>query len=132
MELSRRDFLAIAGTGGLTAELAATGEPATTLRDVRIPRKPADIAGVLAVADGPGPFPGVVVIPGIMALNPFARSVVERLAREGFAALAVDYFDHPDVPAEPMKRPGSQPDERVLGDLEAAASSCSGRPTSRS
>lgn len=87
---------------------------------VWIPRAGGEIGGLLAIPDGPGPFPGVVVIPTIMALNDFARYVVDRLAGDGFAGLVVNIFDHPDVPTDPMKRPGSQPDSRVLEDLDAA------------
>lgn len=87
--------------------------------EVRIPRAGGDIGGLLAVPEGPGPFPGVVVIPTIFALNQFMDHVTNRLAGDGFAALAVNIFDHPGVPEDPFKRPGSQPDTRVLGDLDA-------------
>jgi carboxymethylenebutenolidase len=88
-------------------------------QDVRIPRQGGDIGGILSVPDGKGPFPGGVMIPTIMGLNDFAKHVVDRLATEGFVALGVNIFDRPDVPQDPFKRPGSQPDERVLGDLNA-------------
>lgn len=60
------------------------------------------------------------MIPTIKALDDFAGDVVERLAAENFVALGVNIFDHPGVPEDPFKRPGSQPDARVLGDLDAA------------
>ncbi len=88
-------------------------------QEIRVSRAGGDIGGLLAIPEGPGPFPGVVVIPTIMALNDFARHVVDRLAGDGFAALAVNIFDHHGVPEDPFKRPGSQPDARVIGDLEA-------------
>ncbi len=88
-------------------------------QSVWIPRAGGDIGGLLAIPEGPGPFPGVVVIPTVFALNQFARHVADRLAGDGFATLAVNIFDHPGVPEDPMKRPGSQPDTRVIGDLEA-------------
>jgi len=90
------------------------------LEKVRIPRGETSVGGILAAPQGPGPFPGIVMIPTIKALDDFAGDVVERLAAENFVALGVDIFDHPGVPADPFKRPGSQPDERVLGDLDAA------------
>ena len=90
------------------------------LEKVRIPRGETSVGGILAAPRGPGPFPGIVMIPTIKALDDFAGDVVERLAAENFVALGVDIFDHPGVPADPFKRPGSQPDERVLGDLDAA------------
>jgi carboxymethylenebutenolidase len=95
---------------------------------VRIPRPGGDVGGLLAVPEGDGPFPGVVVIPTIMGLNDFAHHIVSRLAGDGFVALAVDIFDHPGVPAEPMKRSGAQPDAQVLGDLDAALAMLQGDP----
>lgn len=91
-------------------------------QQVRIPREGGDIGGLLAVPEVEGNFPGVVMIPTIRGLDDFARYVVERLAGDGFAALAVDIFDHPGVPDDPFKRPGSQPDDRTLGDLDAGLS----------
>jgi len=87
---------------------------------VRIPRQPSDIGGLLAVPPVDGIFPAVVVVPTIRGIDDFMQDVVEQLAAEGFVALAVDIFDHPGVPEEIFKRPGAQPDEEILGDLEAA------------
>ena len=84
------------------------------LEKLRIPRGDSTVGGILAAPQGLGPFPGIVMIPTIKALDDFAADVVERLAAENFVALGVDIFDHPGVPEDPFKRPGSQPDERVL------------------
>lgn len=90
------------------------------VEEVRIPRQPSDIGGILAVPSGTGTFPGVVMIPTVRGLDEFARSVVERLAGDGFVALGVNIFDHPGAPEDPFKRPGALPDDLILGDLEAA------------
>ena len=45
-----------------------------------------------AAPDRPGPVPGVVVIHEIHGLNQNIREVADRLAGEGYAALAVDLF----------------------------------------
>jgi carboxymethylenebutenolidase len=87
---------------------------------VRIPRQPNDIGGVLAVPAVDGRFPAAIVIPTIRGLDEFVTDVAERLAGEGFVALGVDIFDHPGVPEDIFKRPGAQPDDEILGDLEAA------------
>jgi carboxymethylenebutenolidase len=92
------------------------------VQQMRIPREGGDIGGLLAVPEVEGTFPGVVVIPSVRGLDPFMEYVVERLAGDGFVALAVGIFDHPGVPEEPLKRPGSQPDERTFQDLDAAFS----------
>jgi carboxymethylenebutenolidase len=90
------------------------------IENVRIPSGSSTIGGLLAVPQGPGPFPGVIMIPTIRALDEFARDVIERLAAEEFVALAVNFFDHPGVPEDIFKRPGAQPDDQILGDLDAA------------
>ena len=46
----------------------------------------------LACPQGQGPFPGVVVIHEAFGLNSNIREVTERLAAEGYVALAVDLF----------------------------------------
>jgi carboxymethylenebutenolidase len=89
-------------------------------QQVRIPRQPNDIGGLLAVPAVEGRFPAMVVIPTIRGLDEFIQEVVEQLANEGFVALAVNIFDHPGVPEEIFKRPGAQPDPEILGDLDAA------------
>jgi carboxymethylenebutenolidase len=47
--------------------------------------------GFLAGPDG-GPQPGVVVIPDVWGLSDHTRDIAQRLAREGFAALALDVY----------------------------------------
>ncbi len=95
---------------------------------VRIPRGLADISGVLAVPEVDGTFPAIVVVPTVRGLDDFVTYVVERLAGEGFVALGVGIFDHPGVPEEPLKRPGAQPDDEILGDLDAAYEMLRGHP----
>jgi carboxymethylenebutenolidase len=47
--------------------------------------------GFLAEPGG-GPQPGVVVIPDVWGLSDHTRDIAQRLAREGFAALALDVY----------------------------------------
>jgi carboxymethylenebutenolidase len=51
-----------------------------------------DLAGYLAVPQGGGPWPGVVVIHEIIGLNDDIRRQADRLAAAGYLALAVDLF----------------------------------------
>src|SRR5947207_14487326 len=90
------------------------------IEHVRIPSGSSTVGGLLALPSGEGPFPGVIMIPTIRALDEFARDVVERLATDNFVALAVNFFDHPGVPEDIFKRPGAKPDDQVLRDLNAA------------
>ena len=49
-------------------------------------------ASYLTLPDGPGPFPGVVVIHEASGLNDNIRDICGRFASEGYAALGVDLF----------------------------------------
>ena len=46
----------------------------------------------LALPDGDGPFPGIVVIHEIFGLNENIRQIAQRFSQEGYVALAVDLF----------------------------------------
>ena len=89
------------------------------IENVGIPSGTSTIGGLLASPSRQGPFPGVIVIPTIRALDEFASDVVERLASENFVALAVNFLDHQGIPEDIFKRPGAQPDDQVIGDLNA-------------
>jgi carboxymethylenebutenolidase len=68
---------------------------APTTRDVRFPSRGSTFGAYLAVPDGDGPHPGVVVIHEVFGLTDNIRDIARRFARDGYAALAVDLFtDH--------------------------------------
>lgn len=48
--------------------------------------------GYLAMPEGDGPFPGVVIIQEWWGLNDNIRDIVDRFAKEGFVALAPDLY----------------------------------------
>lgn len=50
------------------------------------------MGGYLAVPDSPGPHPAVIVYMEIFGVNGHIRDITERVAREGYLALAPDYF----------------------------------------
>ena len=50
------------------------------------------MGGYLALPSKEGPHPGVLVFMEIFGVNAHIRDVTERIAREGFVALAPDYF----------------------------------------
>jgi carboxymethylenebutenolidase len=62
-------------------------------RDVVIASAGSSLRGCLALPDGPGPHPGVLVIHEVYGLNDNIRDITERFAREGYAALAMDLFN---------------------------------------
>jgi carboxymethylenebutenolidase len=52
----------------------------------------AELAEGFLAAPAGGPQPGVVIIPDVWGLADHTRDVAQRLAREGFAALALDVY----------------------------------------
>ena len=52
----------------------------------------AELAEGAFAEPGGGPQPGVVVIPDVWGLSDHTRDIAQRLAREGFAALALDLY----------------------------------------
>lgn len=48
--------------------------------------------GYLAIPDGDGPFPGVLVSPAFSGLSDMERASCDRLAAQGYVALGVDYY----------------------------------------
>ena len=50
-------------------------------------------ASYLALPDGTGPYPGVVVIHEASGLNDNIRGICGRFAAEGYAALGVNLFE---------------------------------------
>lgn len=83
------------------------------------------LRGHLARPAEPGPHPAVVVIQEIWGLNDHIRDVAERLAREGYVALAPDMYSReggaPSQDLEELRRfVGGIPDRRFVQDLRAA------------
>ena len=61
-------------------------------REVTFPSRGSTFRGYLAMPEGAGPHPGVVVIHEAFGLTDNIRDITRRFAREGYAALAVDLF----------------------------------------
>ncbi|MBJ7597110.1 dienelactone hydrolase family protein [Candidatus Nephthysia bennettiae] len=61
-------------------------------RAVSFPAAADRLRGYLALPDGLGPFPGVVVIHEAYGLNDNIHEITQRFAGDGYAALAVDLF----------------------------------------
>jgi carboxymethylenebutenolidase len=63
-----------------------------TSESVTIPVEGAGMAGILARPAEGGPFPAVIVYMEIFGVNAHIREVTERVAAEGYVAVAPDYF----------------------------------------
>jgi len=51
-----------------------------------------DYVGYLALPEGPGPHPAVMIAPAFMGLRDFEMETARKLAGMGYAAFAVDYY----------------------------------------
>jgi carboxymethylenebutenolidase len=101
----------------------ASEEP-TMIERVSFATETGDTArGALACPTGGGRAPAVIVVHEFWGLNVQTEGVAERLAQEGFVALAVDLYRGQTTkdPAEAMQMMLALPGDRALADLRAAA-----------
>lgn len=68
------------------------GRPHEIMKTREIDRSELKGGGYLALPDGNGPHPGVVVIHEAYGLNDNIKDIAGRFAEQGYAALAVDLF----------------------------------------
>jgi carboxymethylenebutenolidase len=59
------------------------------LKDIQIND---ELAGVLAIPEGPGPFPSVVMVHEVFGVDKVMRAQIERLAGAGYVVLMPDLF----------------------------------------
>ena len=80
------------------------------------------VSGLLVTPAGNGPFPGVVVIHEWWGLDNWVKDQARALAREGYAALAVDLYrgKATDKQEEAHQLMSGMPQDRALRDLKAA------------
>lgn len=96
------------------------------------------MGGYLAGPEGVGPRPAVLVFMEIFGINSHIREVTERVAREGYVALAPDYFHRTgpgveygyddDGMAKGMALLGQLVADEMIADAEAALAYLRGRP----
>ena len=88
------------------------------------------VSAYLAVPDGAGKKPAVVVIHDWLGLSDFARGKADGFAKQGYIALAIDLYrgkvaTDPDMAHQLMR---GLPDDRALRDLKAAVAYLRTRP----
>jgi carboxymethylenebutenolidase len=88
------------------------------------------VSGFLALPDGAGKHPGLIVIHEWWGLNDQVKSDAEKFASQGYVALALDLYrgkvaSTPDEAHELMR---GVPDDRGMRDLEAAFAYLASRP----
>ena len=74
--------------------LLLTGLPAAAQSPERLSATDVSppVWGVLEVPQGPGPHPGVVILPGAAGWRPLYAEVAKAFADSGFVTLALDYY----------------------------------------
>jgi carboxymethylenebutenolidase len=80
------------------------------------------VNGILYTPAGKGPFPALIVIHEYWGLNDWVKQQAEKLAGQGYVALAIDLYrgkvaDNPDLAHELMR---GVPPDRAARDLSAA------------
>jgi carboxymethylenebutenolidase len=87
------------------------------------------VSGMLVTPQGKGPFPGVVVIHEWWGLDNWVKDQARALAREGYAALAVDLYRGKvtDKQEEAHQLMSGMPADRAMRDLKAAFAYLKGR-----
>ena len=118
----RTHCLIVAGLA--LASLAAAGTM------VSYPSGPDTASGYLAVPDGSGKKPGIVVIQEWWGLSAFEKGKADGFAKQGYVALAVDLYrgkvtEDPDVAHQLMR---GMPEDRAMRDLKAAVAYLRARP----
>jgi len=88
------------------------------------------VSGYLAVPEGSGKHPAIVVIQEWWGLNDFIKGKADGFAKQGYVALAVDLYrgkvtDNPDTAHQLMR---GLPDDRAMRDLKAAVAYLRSRP----
>ena len=77
---------------GAFATAYALGAAGPKTDTIQIPAGKETIGGYLALPEKPGRYPGIVVIHEWWGLNDWVKQQTEKLAAEGFVALAVDLY----------------------------------------
>lgn len=80
-------------------------------RSVRFPSDGIEIDAYVALPEGEGPFPGVVVLQEIFGVNDHIRDITERFAKAGYGAIAPALYQR----LAPGFETGYTPDDITIG-----------------
>lgn len=121
MKHSFRAAVAIAGLALLAAIVTVRAEAPKT-ETVQFPNGTGTVSGFLAMPDKPGRYPALVVIHEWWGLTDWVKEQAQKLAEQGYLALAVDLYrgkvtSDPEVAHELMR---GLPQDRAVSDLKAA------------
>jgi carboxymethylenebutenolidase len=119
----QRTFVAIlAGLGLVCLASKAQAQPQIKTMEITLKSGDEECKAFVAMPEGKGPFPGVVVIQEWWGLNDWIKDNAQHLAKKGFVAIAPDLY-HGKVATDP--KDASQlmsglPKDRALRDLKTA------------
>jgi carboxymethylenebutenolidase len=91
-----------------------------------------DLPGYYVTPTGTGTFPAVIVLMEAFGLNQWCKSICNRLAQSGFAAIAPDFYRgttyaYPDV-SNAIAKLKSLNDDAIMGDVGKSIEFLAGKP----
>jgi carboxymethylenebutenolidase len=120
----KHTFRAVAAIAaiGLLAAIVTVRADAPKTETVQFPNGTGTVSGFLAVPEKPGRNPAMVVIHEWWGLTDWVKEQTQKLAEQGYVALAVDLYRgqvtaDPEVAHELMR---GLPQDRAVSDLKAA------------
>jgi carboxymethylenebutenolidase len=121
MNRSVKLISALAAFGLIAAALAVRAQTPKT-QTVEFPSGKETVSGFLAVPDKPGTYPGIIVIHEWWGLNDWVKEQTEKLAEQGYVALAVDLYRGKVAadPSEAHELMRGLPQDRGIRDMQAA------------
>src|SRR6204780_38421 len=121
MNRSVKLISALAAFGLIAAALAVRAQTPKT-QTVEFPSGKETIGGFLAVPNKPGIYPGIIVVHEWWGLNDWVKEQTEKLAAQGYVALAVDLYRGKVAsdPSEAHELMRGLPQDRAVRDMQAA------------
>jgi carboxymethylenebutenolidase len=121
MSRSFKLLLALIAAGSISAALVVRADAPKT-QTVEFPSGKETVSGFLALPDKPGQYPALVVIHEWWGLNDWVKEQTEKLAAQGYVALAVDLYRGKSAsdPSEAHELMRGLPQDRAIRDMQAA------------
>ncbi len=121
MSRSFKLLLAVIAAGSVSAALVVRADAPKT-QTVEFPSGKETVSGFLALPDKPGQYPALVVIHEWWGLNDWVKEQTEKLAAQGYVALAVDLYRGKSAsdPSEAHELMRGLPQDRAIRDMQAA------------
>ena len=113
------------------ASCVSVGSPVSRIANVDYPAPDGTtLKAYLVLLEGPGPFPGVVMIHEWWGLDEETREKADRLSRRGFAVLAIDAYRGKSADSVPgaIMLVSTTPRDRIAADVDAGWSYLAGLP----